>query len=113
MGIISCSIVQPRVAYVAFFQPWTETQADLPDAHSSRCGGTISAIGGRNPAPWPHFLSALTGRQPLSNVARELIALPAHFEGLDIPIPTHAASYNQGVFASHSTSGGLNQLQHK
>ena len=31
--------VQPRVAYVAFFQPWTDTQVDLPDAHSSRCGG--------------------------------------------------------------------------
>ena len=34
--------VQPRAAHVAFFQPWTETQVDLPGAHGSRCGGTIS-----------------------------------------------------------------------
>ena len=101
-------------AHVVFFQPWTDTQVDLPGAHSSQCGGTISATGGGNPAPWPQFLSALTGRQPLSNVERELIALPAHFKGLGIPIPTHSASHNQGAFASHSTSDGLSrQLQRK
>ena len=81
----------------------------------SVAGGTVSATGGGNPAPWSQFLSALTGRQPLSNVERELIniALPAHFKGLGIPIPTHSASHNQGAFASHSTSDGLSQLQHK
>ena len=76
---------------------------------------TISATGGGNPAPWPQFLSALTGRQPLSNVERELIALPAHLGGLGMTIPAlaHSASHKQGAFASHSTSGGLNQPQCK
>ena len=105
--------VQPRVAYVAFFQPWTETQVDLMHTVPSVEEPFHKVTSGGNPAPWPQFLSVLTGRQPLSNVERELIALPAHFEGLDIPILTHSASHKQGVFASHSTSGGLHQVQHK
>ena len=55
-----------------------------------------------------HFIPALTGRDPCSELERELLALPCRFGGLNIPNPTTLCEFQ--FSASKKISGPLSSL---
>ena len=55
-----------------------------------------------------HFIPALTGRDPCSEVEQELLALPCQLGGLNIPIPTTVCGFQ--FSASKKLSGLIASL---